>query len=118
MEDFSKMSQKDLEKAPKISFDKTAFKFDTVAQNTAVNETIKITNNGRTPLIIRKIDSSMPALSYRMSAMEIAPGQSANLELTFKAQNRRGKQNATVEVISNSPSNPSQIISVTGVVIQ
>lgn len=118
VEDFSKMSQKELEKAPKISFDKTVFHFDTIVQNSSVTEIIKITNNGKTPLIIRKIESSLPALTYKMAAMEIAPGQSVNLELTFKAQNRRGKQNATIEVISNAPNNPSQIINMNGMVIQ
>jgi len=117
-EDFSKLSPKDLEKAPKITFDKTTFRFDTVAQNTTATETIKITNSGKTPLIIRKIESSLPALTYKMSAMEIAPGESANLELTFKAQNRRGKQNASIEVISNAPNNSSQIINVSGVIVQ
>lgn len=117
-EDFSRMSPKDLEKAPRISFDKTTFHFDTIIQNTSVSETIKITNTGKSPLIIRKIESSLPALTYKMSAMEIAPGQSANLELTFKAQNRRGKQNASIEVISNAPNNSSQIINMNGLVIQ
>ena len=118
VEDFSKLSPKELEKAPKISFDKTIFKFDTIVQNSSITETIKITNTGKSKLIIRKIESSLPALSYKMSSMEIDPGQSANLDLTFNAKNRRGKQNATIEVISNAPSNSSQIISVTGMIIQ
>ena len=118
VEDFSNLSPKELEKAPKISFDKTIFKFDTIAQNTSITETIKITNTGRSKLIIRKIESSMPALTYRISTMEIEPGQSANLDLTFNAKNRRGKQNATIEIISNAPSNSSQIINVTGLIVQ
>ena len=119
VEDFTKMSQKELEKAPRISFNKTLFKFDTIAQNTTITETIKITNMGKSKLIIRKIESSMPqVLTYKMSTMEIEPGQSANLDLTFTAKNRRGKQNATVEIISNSPSNSSQIINVTGMIVQ
>ena len=118
VEDFSKMSPKELEKAPKVSYDKTVFHFDTIAQNTAVSETIKITNTGKSPLIIRKIEPSMQDITYRIPTMEIAPGQSADLELTFKAKNRRGKQNTTVEVITNAPNNSSQIINVNGMVIQ
>ena len=119
VEDFSRMSQKDLEKAPKIQFSKTVFQFDTIVQNSTASETIKITNSGKTPLIIRKIESSLPqVLTYNMSAMEIAPGQSADLKLTFNGKNRRGKQSATIEVISNAPNNSSQIISVNGIIIQ
>ena len=118
VEDFSKMSQKELEKAPKISFDKTVFKFDTIAQGTSVSESIKITNTGKTKLVIRKIESSMQPLTYKISAMEIEPGQSANLDLTLNGKNRRGRQNATIEVISNSPTNPSQIINVNGMIVQ
>lgn len=117
-EDFSQLSPKDLEKAPKISFDKTNFHFDTIAANTTATETIKVSNLGKTPLVIRKIESSLPSLTYKISSMTIEPGQSANLELSFKASSRRGKNSATLEVISNSPNNSSQIINVSGTVVQ
>ncbi len=115
-EDFSKMSQKELEKAPKVAYDKVIYNFDTIAQNTSATETIKITNSGKTPLIIRKVDTSMPALTYKMSTMTIEPNQSAELTVTFKAQSRRGKQNCSLEVITNAPNNPVQVIRVEGFV--
>lgn len=119
MEDFSKMSQKELERAPKVVYNKTVFRFDTIAQKEVVTDVITITNAGKTPLIIRKIDTNnLPALSYKMSSMTIEPGQSATMELTYKAQSRRGKQNSNFEVITNCPTNPVQVIKVEGFIKQ
>lgn len=118
-EDFSTMSQKELDRAPKVVYDKTVFRFDTIAQKQVANDVITITNTGKTTLIIRKIDTyNLPALSYKMSSMTIEPGQSATMELTYKAQSRRGKQNSNFEVITNSPTNPVQIIKVEGFIKQ
>lgn len=117
-EDFSKMSSKELEKAPKVAYDKVTYNFDTIAQNTSATETIKITNSGKTPLIIRKVDASMPALTYKMSTMTIEPNQSADLTITYKAQSRRGKQDCSLEVITNAPNNPVQVIRVNGFIKQ
>ena len=118
-EDFSQMSQKELERAPKAVYNKTVFRFDTIAQKDVATDVITITNTGKTPLIIRKIDTNnSPAVSYKMSSMTIEPGQSGTLELTFKAQSRRGKQNHNFEVITNSPSNSVQVIKVEGFIKQ
>ena len=113
------MSQKELERAPKAVYNKTVFRFDTIAQKDVATDVITITNTGKTPLIIRKIDTNnSPAVSYKMSSMTIEPGQSGTLELTFKAQSRRGKQNHNFEVITNSPSNSVQVIKVEGFIKQ
>jgi hypothetical protein len=113
------MSQKELDRAPVAVYDKTVFKFDTIAQKQTVTEVIKITNTGKTPLIIRKIDTnSVPAISYKMSSMTIEPNQSATMELTYKAQSRRGRQYNNFEVITNCPTNPVQVIKVEGFIKQ
>lgn len=115
-EDFSRMSEKELAKAPKAEYDHITFKFDTLAQNTSASDVVKLTNTGKTPLVIRKVEASMPALTYKLTAMTIEPGQSADITLTFKSQSRRNKQNCTLEVITNAPGNPVQIIRVEGFV--
>ena len=118
-EDFSGLSQKELDRAPKAVYSKTVFKFDTIAQKQNATDVITITNTGKTPLIIRKIDTNnLPAISYKMSSMTIEPNQSATLELTYKAQSRRGKQFSNFEVITNSPTNPVQVIKVEGFIKQ
>ena len=118
-EDFSGLSQKELDRAPKAEYSKVVFKFDTIAQKQVATDEITITNTGKTTLIIRKIDTNnLPALSYTMSSMAIEPGQSATLQLTYKAQSRRGKQFSNFEVITNSPTNPVQVIKVEGFIKQ
>ena len=92
------------------------FNFDTIAQNTSASDVVKITNTGKSTLTIRKIESSMPSLTYKITAMTIEPGQTVNLTWTFKAQSRRNGQDATLDIITNSPNNPEQTIRVKGYV--
>ena len=115
-EDFSNLTAKDLARAPIASYDKVNFNFDTIAQNTSASDVVKITNTGKSTLTIRKIESSMPSLTYKISAMTIEPGQTVNLTWTFKAQSRRNGQDATLDIITNSPNNPEQTIRVKGYV--
>lgn len=118
-EDFSHLSQKEIEKAPKAEYDKVVFKFDTIHQNSMANETITLKNTGKTPLVIRKIETNgNNAISYKVSTMTVEPNQSATIDITFKSQSRRGKQNLSLDIITNSPTNPVQTIKVEGFIAQ
>ncbi|MCQ2279639.1 MAG: DUF1573 domain-containing protein [Bacteroidales bacterium] len=114
-EDFSRMTPKEMEKAPKAEYDKVVFRFDTIGQNRTATDIITLKNTGKTPLIIRKIETNNNnALSYKVSSMTVEPNQSATIELTFKSQSRRGKQTLSLDIITNSPTNPIQTIKVEG----
>lgn len=118
-EDFSRLTQKEMEKAPKAEYDKVVFKFDTISQNRTTTDVITLKNTGKTPLIIRKIETNNNnALTYKVSSMTVEPNQSATIELTFKSQSRRGKQNLSLDIITNSPTNPVQTIKVEGFIQQ
>ena len=116
-EDFTHMTPAQKANAPRLAVNKQVFNFDTIAQNTSASDVIEITNQGRSPLIIRKIESQMPALTYSISTSTIEPGQKATLQITFKAQNRRHRQQCTLDIISNSPTNPIQTIKVEGFIM-
>lgn len=111
-EDFSRLSANDLAKAPIVSYDKTLLQLDTIAKNTTSTGVFKITNDGKTPLIIRKIESSLPSLSYQVSKMIIEPKETIELKVSFKSQNRSGKTTCSLDVITNAPNQPKQVLKV------
>lgn len=114
-EDFSHMTGKELERAPIFNIDKQVFQFDSLERNASVSQTFKITNTGRTPLILRKIQPSLYPITYTITTTTIEPGAYAELVLTYTAKNnRRGKQNLTVDIVTNDPTHPKVILKVEG----
>lgn len=116
-EDFSKMSAKQLKNAPVCSIDMNEISFGEVHKNAAKEQTIVIKNTGKTPLKVRAFDISSSLFKTNSSSMEIPAGGSANIVISFKANNRITTHNATIDVISNDPNNPIQTIKVTAKVI-
>ena len=111
------MSAKQLKNAPVCSIDMNEISFGEVHKNAAKEQTIVIKNTGKTPLKVRAFDISSSLFKTNSSSMEIPAGGSANIVISFKANNRITTHNATIDVISNDPNNPIQTIKVTAKVI-
>lgn len=114
VEDFAHMTAKDIEKAPKLNIDKEAFDFGSLAKNTSTSQVFKITNTGKSALIIRKIQPSIPAITYTIPSTTIQPGETVDLNVTFNAQNRRGRQNLSLDLVTNDPAHSQLTIKVIG----
>jgi hypothetical protein len=105
-EDFSKMTPKQLKKAPVSSVSAQEINFGDMQKNTSKTETITIQNTGKDPLIIRKLEPSNSLFSANSSMMVIPSGATAEITVTFKAPSRPSTQNATFDIITNDPVNP------------
>ena len=106
-EDFSKITEKQLKKAPKILIDSTSLDIDfgNVKINNTATQEITINNGAKKPnLIIRNVQSSNAVVTHTITP--VAEGKSYILALSIKAQGRLGKQNGTVDIITNDPTNP------------
>lgn len=106
-EDFSKLSAGKLKKAPVINLSKTFIDFGKVKQNTSSTETITIKNDGKSDLIIRKIDSNS-SIKVDCPKMTIKKGESTEMNVTYYSKRNKGKQTQSITLITNDPSN-SQI---------
>lgn len=109
-EDFSKLSAKDLENAPKIEFSEgLTFEFDTLEQGEKVSHEFVFTNEGESDLVIRKIRSSCGCTAVMSDQEVIAPGEEAHISTTFNSTGKKGPVRKTVTVITNDP-NQSRVI--------
>lgn len=104
---FLPMDAESMAKAPKIKFEKTDQHVGTIKDGTSVSFNYKFTNEGQEDLLIRKIVPGCECLSFETPKYIITPGESSYIRVTMNAQGREGVQNKYVNVISNSPSNPS-----------
>ncbi len=109
-EDFSKLSKKELKNVPVSEYSEIELDFGQVQKNAQQSKTFTITNKGKNPLIIRSMQSSNGMFKVVSNIKEVPGGQSAQITVTFKANTRAAAQKATIEMITNDPSNPVQVI--------
>ena len=115
-EDFSNLSEEELSKAPKISFNEKSFEFGTINQGETVNHTFTIKNEGVNDLIIRNVKTSCGCTTGKLSSERIPGGEKITMDVTFKSAGKRGRQNKAITIISNDPKNSTEILRVIGVV--
>lgn len=115
-EDFSKLSEKELEKAASVSFDEMVHNFDVVEEGTLIRHDFKFKNTGKSDLIIRKINASCGCTTIAPSKTVIKPGESSSLTASFRTQGYTGRQSKTITVITNDPEKPSVVLRLTGTV--
>ncbi len=113
-EDFSKYSPEQLANAPKLVFEETSFNFGTVTEGEKVNHTFKFKNAGKQDLVIRKISTSCGCTVVDKKTEIIKAGESSAFDITFNSAGKSNRQNKSITVICNDPSNPQQILHIVG----
>ncbi len=109
-EDFSKLSRKIRKNPPTATLSTLEHNFGQVPKNAQVTQNITLTNDGKNPLYIRSLASSSGYYRASANITEIPAHESATITVVFKANNRVGVQKATLDVITNDPNNPVQVI--------
>ncbi len=82
----------------------------------AVDFVLKISNNVKSNLLIRKLYSFNPAVKFLFSKEYIAPQQTAELKVILNTKQLNGKQKILIGLISNDPLNPEIKIRLSGFV--
>lgn len=114
VEDFRKLSKKELTDAPLVNFDKKEVNFGDIKPGDKVNCDFTLTNTGKRDLIIRKTATSCGCTAVNIGQNTIAPGKSSVIRATFDSAGKSGRQYKTVTVITNDPKNPETQLSITG----
>lgn len=116
-EDFSKMTSKQLKNAPVSNVSATTVNFGDMQKNTSKTEIITLTNTGKTPLLIRSLETSNSLFHVSSNVKEVPAGGSAEVTVSIKAPGRTSTQNATIDIITNDPANPIRTIQVNAKVL-
>jgi uncharacterized cupredoxin-like copper-binding protein len=114
-EDFRNLSEEELSKAPVAKFEDKVFDFGTIKQGEKVSHKFKLTNEGKTDLIIHNVRASCGCTAVKHANI-VKPGETVDLSVTFNSRGKRNRQNKSISVITNDPKNSTTILRVMGTV--
>lgn len=115
-EDFGSMTAEEKANAPKAVFDSKVFDFGKIEQGQKVSNTFVLTNQGNSDLLIHKTKASCGCTLLNLDKKVIAPGETAKFDITFNSNGKRNKQNKSITIITNDPSNSQISLRITGFV--
>jgi len=85
-----------------IEFDKTEFDFGTINQGDVVEGVFKITNAGKVDLLITNAKASCGCTVPVWPKEPIKPGESAELKVSFNSRGKKGVQNKSITLQTNT----------------
>ncbi len=92
-----------------IEFEKSMHDFGRIIQGEKVTYAFKFKNTGTRNLIISDVSSSCGCTIPKYTKDPVKPGETGLLRVTFESDNRKGFQNKTVTVVSNTQPNTTAI---------
>ena len=86
-----------------MRFDKTTIDFGKIKEDSENNASFIVTNTGKSPLIIEKVDVSCGCTTAKKPEKPIAPGKSDKIEIVFHPKvGQLDDQNKTVTISANT----------------
>ncbi len=92
----------DADKMPVLEFESDFHDFGRVIQGEKVSFGFKFTNTGKSDLIISNVSSSCGCTVPDFPKTPVKPGESHKIDVKFDSEGRRGYQNKTVTINSNT----------------
>lgn len=114
-----KAKQRDIEAkqgAAIISFDKKEYDFGTVNEGEIIKTTFKVTNAGKTDLVIVNAQPSCGCTVPTWPKDPIKPGESGDIYVEFNTAGKPNRQNKTVTLTTNTESG-REILTIKGSVV-
>jgi len=102
--------------SPIIEFDKTDFDFGTINEGDVVDGAFKIKNVGKVDLLITNAKASCGCTIPVWPKEAIKPGESADLKFSFNSRGKRGVQNKSITLKTNTEK-VTEVIHIKGTVI-
>lgn len=93
------------EKMPAIAFQKMTHDFGRLIMGEKVSYAFKFTNTGSADLMITNVSTSCGCTVPTYTNKPIKPGDQGILTVSFDSSNRKGFQNKTITVVTNTQPN-------------
>ncbi len=101
--EIEKEEQDLLNSSTSMTFDKLNYNFGKLTEDTENKVSYTVTNSGKNPLIIKKVDVSCGCTTAKKPEKPIAPGKSDVIEVIFHPKpGQIGEQKKTVTVTANT----------------
>jgi len=100
-------------KKPRAVFKETAHNFGKVKQGDVLNHEFVFKNDGSTPLVIDRVETTCGCTAALVSDQKILPGQEGKIKTTFDTRGYSGKMTRYVYLVSNNAQNERTELSLT-----
>lgn len=101
---------------PRVEFSETQFDFGVLPQGSTVTHTFSLKNTGDTPLKIESIKTTCGCTAASPTQSLIAPGELAQIQVSFDSQGRLGNMLKQVRVQTNDPTQSMSFLTMAGTV--
>jgi hypothetical protein len=102
--------------APRLNVGETTFDFGSIGQGQAVTAEFALKNSGDEPLIVERMEFSMPAMVARVK-QRLEPGESTTVEVTWDTGKLRRAVEGTLTLYLNDPAMPQLVLRMSGAVL-
>ncbi len=116
-EDFSKLTDAERAQAPLLDTDVTSIDLGSVRRTDKPSRhQFTITNKGKSPLLLRRVSCSDPAVTVKVKDTKIKPGKKARVEVDVDPAAVKSSEllNARINIIANDPDHPNTTVRVVG----
>lgn len=118
LERFPKQTKKRLRNNPVVNFAEKELNYGKALKGDTVKVTYYLKNDGKDPLIIRKIQPSCGCTSIESDKMEIKAGDTATITVNFSTTGREGEDTKLITIITNDPARPVSKLYLRGTIVE
>ena len=98
---------------PKVNVDKKIHDFGNTSPSEVLQTVFFIANEGKEPLVIKKIQSNCNCVSAKLDRNIVLPGQNARMVVDFEIPELAlGTQQKDISIFTNDPANHVQVVTV------
>ncbi len=108
--DFNTWKRKDIKKAGHLELSTNKLDFGKVKSGAVKSTSISITNTGKSPITIKRVDTDCACAFLKLNNKTILPGESKMVVVKFDSLFKEGFQSKVITIYSNDPDAPVQTI--------
>lgn len=94
---------------PAIKLEETNHEFGDIYQGEKVNYVFTFTNIGNQPLVLSEVVTTCGCTAPSWNREPVMPGQSGEIQITFNSENKMGRQNKGITILSNAVNSPARV---------
>jgi len=107
---FSPISKDQLDEVPQLMISQKIIDLGEISSNTVQRKAVTLTNIGKEPLEIRKVQGNCTCLVPELPKNMLLPGEKMEMTLEFDPVGRKGIDQRNLYIFTNDPVNPVQSI--------
>lgn len=107
---FSPIPKDQLDEVPQLMISQKIIDLGEISSNTVQRKAVTLTNLGKEPLEIRKVQGNCTCLVPELSKYVLSPGEKTEMILVFDPVGRKGIDQRNLYIFTNDPVNPVQLL--------